>query len=301
MIELLNQAFFVQHPALPFLALGLSCIAYTPWAKLLNLARRYQLTTFFTLTLGLTWAAFIPYYNSYHAGEDGIPWFTFGPMVAGFVMAGVTGGFMAVKSIAASVVRWKVHPIWYAAAIGVPFGAQFVSALLNPLFGSAAPAWGNIPPIMEILPMILIFAIFSGPLGEEIGWRGFALPRLLETRSATSASLILGSVWAIWHLPLALVGDFTTYGAFMPIIAAFAFTWVSQNARGSVLLAILMHVSHQNSVRFLGKVFTESDHVQQQWLGAGIWLIVIAAILLIHGTKNFMRQAETRVELAVQA
>ena len=148
--------------------------------------------------------------------------------------------------------------------------------------------------------MVALFAVFSGPLGEEIGWRGFALPKLLETHSALAASLILGSVWAVWHLPLILVGDFTSYGAFMPVIAAIAFTWVSQNAKGSVLLAILMHASYQNSVRYLGKVFTDTDHVQQQWLGDGIWVLVIAAILLAYGTRSFTRRAEKRVELVTQ-
>ena len=300
MTEFLSIMFIQNHPAFIFIALALTCIAYTPWAKLLKLMRKYPLTSFFTLTLGLTWVAFIPYYNSYYAGEDGIPWFTFGPMVAGIVMAGVTGGFKAVKSLAASTVRWKVKPIWYVAAIGVPFATQLFSVLLNPLFGSAAPAWGNIPPLMEILPMVALFAVFSGPLGEEIGWRGFALPKLLETHSALAASLILGSVWAVWHLPLILVGDFTAYGSIMPVIAAIVFTWVSQNAKGSVLLAILMHASYQNSVRYLGKVFTDTDHVQQQWLGDGIWVLVIAAILLAYGTRSFTRRAEKRVELVTQ-
>ena len=300
MHEFLNTMFFQNHPVLIIIALGLAFIAAMPWAKFATLLRKYPLTSFFTLALGVTWLAFIPYYNSLSAGEDGIPWFTFGPMVAGFTMAAVTGGLKRVKSLVAATFRWKVNPIWYVAAIGVPFATQFFSILLNPLFGSSAPAWGNIPPLMEILPMVALFAVFSGPLGEEIGWRGFALPQLLESCSALAASLIVGSVWAIWHLPLILVGDFTTYGAFMPVIAAFAFTWVSQNAKGSVLLAILMHASYQNSVRYLGKVFTDGDHVQQQWLGVGIWLLVIAAILLVYGTKSFVRQAQRRAELIAQ-
>ena len=57
-----------------------------------------------------------------------------------------------------------------------------------------------------------------------------------------------------------------------------------------MLLAILMHASYQNSVRYLGKVFTDGDHVQQQWLGNGIWLVMIAAILLVYGTKSFMNR-----------
>jgi CAAX protease family protein len=294
--EFLNTMFFQNHPVLIFIALGLAFVASVPWTKLATLLRKYPLTSFFTLALGVTWLAFIPYYYS----TDSIPWFTFGPMVAGFTMAAVTGGLKQVKSLVAATFRWKVNPIWYVAAIGLPFAMQYFSVLLNPLFGSAAPAWGNIPPVMEIIPMVAILLVFSGPVGEEIGWRGFALPRLLEKYSALAASLILGSVWAIWHLPLILVDDFTAHGAFMPVIAAILFTWISQNAKGSVLLAILMHASHQNSVRYLGKVFTDGDHVQQQWLGVGIWIVMIAAILLAYGTKSFVARRQKRVELIAQ-
>jgi uncharacterized protein len=172
-------------------------------------------------------------------------------------------------------------------ALGLPFVAQLVSVLLNPAFGSVGPHWSAIPPMAQMLPMILLFAIFSGPVGEEIGWRGFALPQLLMRFSALNASLILGVVWAVWHLPLILVDDFTTYGALMPVFAAIVFTWVFQNASGSALLAILMHISHQNSVRYLGRVYDGADKVQQQWIGVAIWVAAVAIILAVHGSRNF--------------
>ncbi|MEP7174158.1 MAG: type II CAAX endopeptidase family protein [Aestuariivirga sp.] len=296
MTEFLSNVFIKDYPALIFVALALAASAYMPWARLAAVLRKYPIAAFFTLTLAVTWLAFIPYYYS----TDSIPWFTFGPMVAGITMAAVTGGFAQVKSLLAATFRWKVNPIWYVAAIGLPFASQYLSVLLNPLFGSAAPAWGNIPPVMEIIPMVALLLVFSGPIGEEIGWRGFALPRLLEKYAALSASLIIGAVWAIWHLPLILVNDFTAYGALMPVVASIVFTWVFQNSRGSVLLAILMHASYQNSVRYLGKVFTDGDHVQQQWLGNGIWLVMIAAILLVYGTRSFMNRTPKRAELLAQ-
>jgi membrane protease YdiL (CAAX protease family) len=296
MPEFLNAMLFQNHPALVFIAAGIAIIAYMPWARITAVLRKYPITAFFTLALAVTWLAFIPYYYS----TDSIPWFTFGPMLAGITMAAVTGGFAHVKSLLAAAFRWKVKPIWYVAAIGLPFASQYLSVLLNPLFGSAAPVWGNIPPVMEIIPMVALLLVFSGPIGEEIGWRGFALPRLLEKYSALAASLILGSIWAIWHLPLILVNDFTAHGAFMPVIAAVMFTWVFQNSKGSVLLAILMHASYQNSVRYLGKVFTDGDHVQQQWLGNGIWIVMIAAILLVYGARSFVNRTPKRVELLAQ-
>ena len=258
---------------------------FFPWV------RQHQTPLFFTLSIVLTWVAFVPFYTS---GGESIPWFTFGPAIAAVLIAALASGWRGVGDTLRSTVRWRVGAIWYVAALGLPFVAQLLSVLLNPAFGSAAPNWTAIPPAAQMLPMILIYAVFSGPLGEEIGWRGFALPQLLARYSALTASLILGSVWAVWHLPLILVDDFTAYGALMPVIAALVFTWVFQNSSGSVLLAILMHISHQNSVRFLGRVYSDADQVQQQWIGFAIWILFIAIILTVNGSRNFtMRRSQS--------
>ncbi|TGP39559.1 CPBP family intramembrane metalloprotease, partial [bacterium M00.F.Ca.ET.230.01.1.1] len=87
----------------------------------LSLVRGHQLTAFFSLALGLTWLAFIPFWLS---GGESIPWFTFGPMIAGFIVAALTGGWASVKPILASMVKWRVRPFWYLVAFGLPFGAQ---------------------------------------------------------------------------------------------------------------------------------------------------------------------------------
>jgi len=261
----------------------------------LDFLRRHRVGVFFALALSLSWLAFIPYMFT----EDGIPWFTFGPAAAALIVAAVTGGWRSVKSLLGSIVRWRVNPSWYLAALGLPFLAQLGSIAINPLFGAAAPNWSAIPPFAEILPMVALFAVFSGPLGEEIGWRGYALPQLLKNHGALAASLILGVVWAIWHLPLILVDDFTSYGALMPVLAAIVFTWVFQNGRGSVLLAILMHVSHQNSVRYLSRVYTDGDKVMQQWLAVGFWLGMVALILSVYGARSFTRARSAKQALPI--
>lgn len=261
--------------------------------SLLSLVRRHQLTAFFSLTLGLTWLAFIPFFLS---NGDSIPWFTFGPIVSGFVVAAVSGGWSSVKAILSAMVKWRVRPIWYLVAFGLPFGAQLASILINPLLGAAAPAWSNIPARSEMLPIIALYAVFSGPLGEEPGWRGFATPRLLVSQPALTGSLVLGVIWAIWHLPLGLVGDLSLYGTINVVLAGVVFTWLYQNT-GSVLLAIIMHVTHQNSVRFLGKVFTGDDYLQQQWIGVAIWAAIVVAIVAYYGAESFVRRP--RAALAV--
>ena len=69
------------------------------------------------------------------------------------------------------------------------------------------------------------------------------------------------------------------------------FTWLWQNTRGSVLLAILMHASHQNSVRYLGRVYEGADQVQQQWISVALWALVALAIVAVHGRERFAPKA----------
>lgn len=263
----------------------------------LSLVRRHQLTAFFSLALGLTWLAFIPFWLS---NGDSIPWFTFGPIVSAFIVAALSGGWASVKAILASMVKWRVHPLWYAVAFGLPFATQLASILINPLFGAASPAWSNIPAMSQMLPIIALYAVFSGPLGEEPGWRGFAVPRLLASHSALTGSLILGVIWAIWHFPLGLVGDLSVHGTINVLLAAVVFTWLYQNT-GSVLLAFIMHVTHQNSVRFLGKVFVDGDYVQQQWIGVAIWAVIAVAIVAYYGGESFVRRPKTQLVIASAA
>lgn len=251
-----------------------------------NAISRHQVTAFFSLALGLTWLAFVPWYMS---GGEGIPFFTFGPAVAAFTLAALTGGWTSMRALLGAMTKWRVGAWWYVVALGLPFGIQLVSILLNPLFGSELPQWDRIPALAGIVPMVLLYAVFSGPLGEEPGWRGFALPRLLESHSFLVSSLVIGAVWTAWHLPLGLVGDLSSYGLLTTLLAAFVFTWLSQRTGGSVLLAILMHASHQNSVRFLGKVYVEGDLSQQQWIGTALWAGLVVAILAIHGAKGFAK------------
>ena len=96
----------------------------------------------------------------------------------------------------------------------------------------------------------LAFSIFPGSaLGEEIGWRGYALPRLQARRSALSASLILAPIWGLWHLPLWLTGDpVKTPIFYVPFFfSAFAFsvilTWVYNSTGGSLLMVVLLHAT----------------------------------------------------------
>ncbi|MDR7220174.1 CPBP family intramembrane glutamic endopeptidase [Aminobacter aminovorans] len=261
-------------------------------SMLVRMVRDWPVVSFVLLAFAITWIAFIPFYQ---AGGEDIAWFTFGPFVAAIVISAILGGWPRVRALFASVVQWRVPPVWYLVAIGMPVAVQLLAIWINQMFGSAPPNWSNVPAITEIAVMVALLLVFSGPLGEEPGWRGFALPLLLGERGALNASLVLGLIWTAWHLPLVLLNDYSISSALNVMAAAVVFTWLYQNSAGSVLPAIMMHASHQNSVRYLGRVFEGSDAAQHQWIGLILWLVFALAIIAVYGTSSFRRSEATTV------
>jgi membrane protease YdiL (CAAX protease family) len=172
----------------------------------------------------------------------------YAPSIAAVTVTGYTGGVAGLKDLFGRLLLWRAGLRWYAIVLlGVP-------ALL--LISAALSAWlaGNSRILLPdhwqlaIVPFLMSLAIDPGPLGEELGWRGFALPRLLDgRRSALTAAVLLGVVWGTWHLPAFFFSGLPqsgfSFGAFLlgNIALSVLMTWVFQNTGGSVLFAILIH------------------------------------------------------------
>ena len=118
-----------------------------------------------------------------------------------------------------------------SAAVGFPFGPV------------DTPLW------QKLLILFLVFTLGFDGLGEEIGWRGFALPKLLERYSVLLSSLILGALWSIWHFPYALtkgtfLAEVPLHWFFINLLAlSFIYTWIFINTNGSLLLPLLFHAA----------------------------------------------------------
>ena len=156
----------------------------------LDLVRRHPLASFFVLAYALTWPL-IPLVSV--SPLWGFP-ALFGPALAALVVAALADGRAGVKDLLGRVVRWRVGVGWYAVALGLPAVLAFAAAGLHLALGGQTPVEFGGLSVLNFVVFVLIF-------GEELGWRGYALPRLLVGRSALSASLILGVLWGAWHLP----------------------------------------------------------------------------------------------------
>ncbi len=194
----------------------------------------------------------------------------FGPAVAALIVTGITEGRTGVRQLLAKIVQWKVGWSWYVIAVGLPFVL------------AAVVWWIAGVPSRTPQPLSQTLILAALVIGEELGWRGFALPRLQERFSPLVSSLILGALWATWHLPNALIPGLSHYFSAFPqfllyvLAMTILFTWLANNTRGSVLIAWIFHAAINAS----GAFFAIGDTVQQ-WTLSGIVYAVVAVIVVI--------------------
>ena len=172
---------------------------------------------------------------------------TTGPAIAAVVV--VSASDRSLRAWARGIVKWRVHPTWYAAAVGIPAVIALGSAGAASLLGAPIDFDAFSPELL-----VLVFGIVLGTLvgggQEEIGWRGFAQPELQQRYSAVVAAVVVGVVWGAWHLPLFFdplaphsawpLASQVTY--FFGIVGfSILLAWVYNGTGGSILLAMLMH------------------------------------------------------------
>jgi membrane protease YdiL (CAAX protease family) len=145
-----------------------------------------------------------------------------------------------------------------------------------------------------LIPEFIFTILFIG-LAEEPGFRGFALPRLLAGRPTVVASLILGVLHTIWHLPLFVSGSEPLI--IIPVIlgGAFLLTWLFLNTRGSVLLAILMHSSVNVSQQYFSGLLPDTAEPRQLALLAAVYVLAAAILIGLTGPDLIRRAARRPV------
>ena len=266
---------------------------------------KHPLTSYFLLAFGLTWILMI----TDALGSHGIVPFRlplplllvmgYMPTLAAVIVAGRTGGKEAVRALFRKLLIGRVGLGWYLFAVfGIAIIYMLVILLHNSLAGSQAlPILSentpSLPPLqlaLSIIPMFLVIGIVNG---EELGWRGFALPRLQAKYNALTSSLILGLTWSLFHLPLffTLTGSsqadwsFTSF-LLSTLAMSVLYTWLLNNTRGSVLMAYLLHAAANT----WSQVFS-IDHANPLvgWLLTGVLVLAALIIVTLTGAENLSR------------
>jgi len=168
----------------------------------------------------------------------------FGPSLAGVIMTAATEGWAGIRRLVRRLVpRWAALPWYIAVVVGFPAACVGATWLLAPTSLSSLPTWGR---FIYLAPLTLVSD--TGPLGEEFGWRGFALPRLLSRRSPMAAALILGAIWFAWHLPTFFIPTLSQSQLSIPLFfvnslaLSVLMTWLYIRTNGDLLLMIVVHV-----------------------------------------------------------
>jgi membrane protease YdiL (CAAX protease family) len=248
--------------------------------------RTRPLVWFFLLAFAFSWSTSIVVLIT----GSGPPILGFGPFLAAVAVLAFTAGKPGVKALFRSMVKWRLPARWWALAILTPVVLTVTATMLNVALGAPAPTSAELArwPDALVTGLLILCIPFIGGAWEEPGWRGYALPRLLTSRTPMAASLVLGVIWAVWHVPLFLTGDQHWSDLVLVVFASVVFTWLFQNALQSVLIAMVLHATNNAvSGEYFSQMFTGKDSVRQSWLLVVVW--GVAAALAARLSRVFRR------------
>ena len=255
---------------------------------------------FFVLTFAFTWLWWgLVYILNLSMTTGYVPFLigASGPTIMAFVVSAVGGGKPAVKALWKRITYWRVGINWYLAALFIPALIVLGGIGLNILFGGALPDFKLLSAQWFLIPIALITGmLLGGPLEEEFGWRGFALVKLQQKYNALTASLIVGVIWGLWHLPAFLIPWSTQHN--LPVILfllhdlalAVLFTWIFNNTGGSVFMSMLAHAAFNLTITVLPVLPSAAGSPLP--LAYAIALLYVAAliVLVIFGPKTLTRK-----------
>jgi uncharacterized protein len=242
-----------------------------------GMVKRHPLVAFFVLAYAISWGC-IPFWT-FQAG---------GPFVAAVAVILMTRGLSGLRELGSRLIRWRVRWYWYAAALGLPLGAILLTAGLNVALGAGAPSLASYGSVGTVL---LVFAVRlvnpgDGALGEEPGWRGFALPGL---QGAGFSPLVSTSILAVlvtgWHVPILFLEEGGWRPAFFvgyllgSVAMTFWYSWLFNRSGGSVLITIVSHAA-QGTITVGGLWSAGADLAQATLLYAVVASVVAVGLVV---------------------
>ena len=266
-----------------------------------TLLRKHPVAAFFVLTFAISWSGALVLAAPTLVRHESLPKLTgilmfpvmlLGPSITGIVLAGFTAGRAGLAELTRQLTTWRFAPRWYAALLIPPL---LILTVLSGLVVFANPAYAP-----NRFFMGLFFGVPAGLL-EEIGWMGYAFPRMRSEDNSFAPAVLLGLLWSTWHLPVVdFLGAATPHGRswlsfFLAFTAAMTairvlICWVYANTR-SVLSAQLLHISSTSSLVVLSppRVNPAQEVTWYLLYALALWLVV--AIVLGIYTKALARPA----------
>lgn len=248
-----------------------------------DLVRRSPLVAYFVLVFGIEWllvplalTSLVPPLVALLLGS----WL---PNGVGVLVTAATGGSAGLRRLLERVRLWRIGHRWYVIALCLPTTTAGLAIGIGLLSGIGAPE----PAGSSYLLPIFLGAVFTGALGEELGWRGTALPHLLARWNALASNLILGILWGLYHLPSFLLAGMPLHDA--PLVAFMVasigittlMTWTFNRTAGSLIPVFLYHFAFN----FLGNATGIFGDATLVWLWAGILGAVAMAVIALEWAR----------------
>jgi hypothetical protein len=263
-----------------------------------NWIRKHQLLSFFVLAYLITYGAgfaFVLLSPSQPLPPWSLAWFfqVFGPTFSALIITWIIGGKPGLKGLLSGLTRWKAGFFWYLAAAFLFLGPLAIG-LIYKAMGNPSPGIQAGQTILS-LSGIVLFTLFSGPIAEELGWRGFALPRLETKHNALVSSLILGVIWTCWHLPLFFTAGSSQRGIPFPVYLLLVttvtiyITWLYNNTRGSLIITILAHFAY-NMTGFLAGPLGLMPAMLFYITAGSLLALLVVAIIFIYGPRYLSKK-----------
>jgi len=260
-----------------------------------------SLLEFFALTFTVTWAFFIAAVAISRTLPSGAPLgagtqalILLGTFAPSFVAIGLTAraeGNAGVRALLSRLFLWQVRARWYVFAASYMVAIKLSAAVAYRLVSGQWPRF-DLESWYLMVAATVFSTVIGGQAGEEIGWRGYALPRLSARFGLGGASILLGVLWALWHLPLFYLRGADTYGQAFPTYLlqvtaiSVAIAWLYWRTNGSLLLTMLMHAAINNTKDIVPSIARPAADpilpsasliswlgVAMLWLAAGYFLI----------------------------
>ena len=238
-----------------------------------NWLQHHRLAAFFVLSYVISWLSWPVYALGMMPTMEFLP---IGPLAAAVIVIGLAEGRAGYRAWGPRIIRWRVGWGWYAVALLLPAVLVLVTGTVNMLLGAAAPGLSQ----LTWTGLLVVFAVrlvnpMDGPLGEEPGFRGYAVPLLQAGRPPLQSAAVLGVVVALWHLPLIIFGGLSVIGLPTTFVITFLYVWLFNRTGGSVLLTLLFHNS-QGTFTVGSYGFTGPDVPRAEL----IYFVVVAAAAL---------------------
>jgi len=211
-------------------------------------------------------------------------------------MAGAENGKQGVRHLLKRLLLWRVGIQWY---VFVLFSTALVALCMfavYPFVAGKTPQLDFVDQSRSLLPLFPIIVVLGGPMSEELGWRGFALPTLLSKHSALVASLIVGVMWGLWHLPAFWIPGAGQYN--QPILwfmagapaIAILYTWVYNHTKGSLLIAVLYHTAFDSTLYVALPAFPTAQDLEIAFMLTVVLLWMMAAIVVVTSGAQHLRR-----------